>query len=328
MPINDPSWLRRAGHAIPPSMAGYLQVPTTLPARVGDLARQVAQGAPSEYDAVMAVQTWIQGHTRYNLDVAADPPGVDSVDRFLFVTREGFCEQIASSMAVMLRTLGIPTRLVTGYGPGDRNPLTGYFEVRDSDAHAWLEVYYPQIGWVPYDPTFGVPAAAPSVASRFMAGPGLRGDRPVRAACGPAAGEACGGRGVGRGGHDRSRGAPRLAGRGPGAARAGGGRGPLAPSTDAPAHAGGSRGGDVRRAHAGPGARRPRPRGDTRRPASIWGPWRGTTRSTARSSPRQRRSCERSSAHASAPRPDKPSPEEVARARAMLERVRERAGAR
>ncbi len=171
VPVNDPSWLRRAGHAIPPSMAGYLQLPATLPARVGDLARQVAQGAPSEYDAVMAVQTWIQGHTRYNLDVPADPPGVDSVDRFLFVTREGFCEQIASSMAVMLRTLGIPTRLVTGYGPGDRNPLTGYFEVRDSDAHAWLEVYYPQIGWVPYDPTFGVPAAAPSVASRFMAGP-------------------------------------------------------------------------------------------------------------------------------------------------------------
>ncbi len=74
-------------------------------------------------------------------------------------------------MAVMLRTLGIPTRLVTGYGPGQRNPLTGYFEVKQSDAHAWLEVYYPGVGWVHYDPTFGVPEAAPSATSRFMAGP-------------------------------------------------------------------------------------------------------------------------------------------------------------
>ena len=70
----------------------------------------------------------------------------------------------------MLRTLGIPTRLVTGYGPGERNPLTGYFEVKQSDAHAWVEVFYPGIGWVPYDPTFGVPEAAPHASSRFIGG--------------------------------------------------------------------------------------------------------------------------------------------------------------
>ena len=62
-------------------------------------------------------------------------------------------------MAVLLRADGIPTRIVTGYGPGERNPFTGYYEVRSSDAHAWVEVYYPGYGWVPYDPTFGVPAA-------------------------------------------------------------------------------------------------------------------------------------------------------------------------
>jgi hypothetical protein len=61
-------------------------------------------------------------------------------------------------MAVLLRAEGIPTRVVTGYGPGERNPFTGYYEVRASDAHAWIEVYYPQVGWIPYDPTFGVPA--------------------------------------------------------------------------------------------------------------------------------------------------------------------------
>ena len=124
----------------------------------------------TQYDRVEAVQSWIRANTRYDLDVPRDPVGVDAVDHFLFVTRTGFCEQIATSLAIMLRTLGIQTRLVTGYGPGERNPLTGYFEVRQSDAHAWVEVFYPGIGWVPYDPTFGVPEAAPHASSRFIGG--------------------------------------------------------------------------------------------------------------------------------------------------------------
>jgi transglutaminase-like putative cysteine protease len=171
VPVADPWLLQQAGHEMPRGMERYLQVPEELPDRVGELATSITAGSRSEYEQVIGVQTWIQQHTRYNLDVSADPIGVDAVDHFLFVTREGFCEQIASSMAVMLRTLGIPTRLVTGYGPGGRNPFTGYFEVKQSDAHAWLEVYYPNAGWVQYDPTFGVPEASPGVASRFMAGP-------------------------------------------------------------------------------------------------------------------------------------------------------------
>ena len=73
-------------------------------------------------------------------------------------------------MAVLLRADGIPTRLVTGYGPGSRNTFTGYFEVRQSDAHAWVEVYYPSIGWVPYDPTFGVPEVSSAATPRFVGG--------------------------------------------------------------------------------------------------------------------------------------------------------------
>jgi hypothetical protein len=72
-------------------------------------------------------------------------------------------------MVVLLRASGIPARLVTGFGPGERNPFTGYFEVRESDAHAWVEVLYPGVGWVPYDPTFGVPPAAPGLVGRFIA---------------------------------------------------------------------------------------------------------------------------------------------------------------
>ena len=164
VPITDPQTLRGAGPLQVPAKDADLQLPDAMPSRVADLAARITAGRATEYDKVIAVQDWIAANTRYDLNVARDPAGVDTVDRFLFVTRRGFCEQIASAMAVMLRTQGIPTRLVTGYGPGTWNPLTGYYEVKQSDAHAWLEVYYPSIGWVPYDPTFGVPAASGSGA--------------------------------------------------------------------------------------------------------------------------------------------------------------------
>jgi transglutaminase-like putative cysteine protease len=171
VPVTEPSILRWAHPSEPISIdPTYLQLPTDLPPRVGALAHRITAGITTQYDQVEAVQSWIRANTKYDLDVPRDPAGVDAVDHFLFVTRTGFCEQIATSLAVMLRTLGIQTRLVTGYGPGERNPLTGYFEVRQSDAHAWVEVFYPGIGWVPYDPTFGVPEAAPHGSSRFIGG--------------------------------------------------------------------------------------------------------------------------------------------------------------
>jgi transglutaminase-like putative cysteine protease len=165
--------LRQASGPQQPGMGNYLQLPSDLPQRVGDLAGQITTGSSNEYDKVQAVQAWLQKYTRYNLDIPRDPAGVDSVDNFLFVTRQGYCEHIASAMVVMLRTQGIAARLVTGYGPGQRNPLTGYFEVKESDAHAWVEVYYPHYGWITYDPTFGVPQADASITSRLMAGPVL-----------------------------------------------------------------------------------------------------------------------------------------------------------
>ena len=137
----------------------YLQVPDELPQRDRALASQITANARTEYDAVEAVQTWLDTNTVYDLTVPRQPAGADGVDWFLFDSRRGFCEHIASSMAILLRSAGIPTRLVTGYGPGERNPFTGYFEVRQSNAHAWVEVWYPRYGWIPYDPTFGVPMA-------------------------------------------------------------------------------------------------------------------------------------------------------------------------
>jgi protein-glutamine gamma-glutamyltransferase len=194
VPLFQPDVLRQdAGTRVPAGMQNYLQVPSSIPPRVGELASQITAGDTTEFDRVQAIQSWLRTNTKYNLDVPRQPPGVDGVDYFLFVTRQGFCEHIASAMAILLRTLGIPTRLVTGYGPGTRNLLTGYFEVKESDAHAWVEVYYPRIGWVSYDPTFGVPEAAPSPLSRFMAGPLLAAmGHLLRAAVPPAVARALG----------------------------------------------------------------------------------------------------------------------------------------
>jgi transglutaminase-like putative cysteine protease len=104
------------------------------------------------------------------LDISRDPPQVDPVDYFVFERDEGFCEQIAATMALMLRAAGVPTRLVTGFGEGTRNLFTGYWEVNNNDAHAWVEVLYPGYGWVPYDPTFGVPDGG-AASTTFMLGP-------------------------------------------------------------------------------------------------------------------------------------------------------------
>jgi hypothetical protein len=107
-------------------------------------------------------------HTQYSLDIPPLPPGEDAVERFLFVDKVGFCEQIASSLVVMLRSQGISARLAAGYTPGERNPFTGFYEVRARDAHAWAEVYFPTIGWQAFDPTAQVPLAgdAPPDAAR------------------------------------------------------------------------------------------------------------------------------------------------------------------
>jgi transglutaminase-like putative cysteine protease len=174
IPAPSPGLLRAAaslpaGPGLASVMGEYLQLPADLPGRVVRLAERITAGSTTTYDAVVAVESWLRSNTRYDLRIPADPPGVDAVDHFLFERRSGFCEHIASAMAVLLRAVGIPTRFVTGFGPGDRNPFTGYWDVRASDAHAWVEVFYPAAGWIAYDPTFGVPPADPGLSGRFVA---------------------------------------------------------------------------------------------------------------------------------------------------------------
>src|SRR5436309_1722367 len=110
------------------------------------------------YDKAETIESFLRTTYRYAPTVRAPPAGRDPVDFFLFDLKEDFCEYFASSMVVMLRELGVPARVVEGYTAGTLDPTTGKFQVKELDAHAWVEVYFPQYGWIEFEPT---PSQAP-----------------------------------------------------------------------------------------------------------------------------------------------------------------------
>ena len=145
-------------------MAQFAEPPTTT-ARVRELAEQVTAGSASDFKRVQALEGWMDANTEYSLDAPLAPKGTDVVDEFLFVSQQGWCEQIASSLVVMARAAGVPARLATGFTPGDWDATTGRFVVRERDAHAWAEVWFPTTGWVAFDPTADVPLAGTQEAT-------------------------------------------------------------------------------------------------------------------------------------------------------------------
>ena len=136
-------------------LAEYRELPAALPARVGDLAREITARESSPYGQALALCSYLQNHFQYDLDTPVYPDNRDVTDYFLFESRRGCCELFATAMAVMGRSIGLTTRYVTGYLPGDYNPLTGYQEIRAHHAHAWVEVFLPGFGWSSFDPTPG-----------------------------------------------------------------------------------------------------------------------------------------------------------------------------
>jgi transglutaminase-like putative cysteine protease len=140
----------------------YLTVPATTTQRTRDLAAELAAGHTTTYDIVRSYEAWMRRNVEYDLSAPVPAAGTDAVDDFLFNTRLGFCEQIASALTIMLRTQGVPARLATGYAAGQRDRIAGVYEVRASDAHAWVEVWFPESGWQAFDPTASVPLSAES----------------------------------------------------------------------------------------------------------------------------------------------------------------------
>jgi protein-glutamine gamma-glutamyltransferase len=143
-------------HGSPPA---YLRLPESTTTRVRALATELAAGSPSTYDTILAIEAWLHANVQYDLDAPVPANGRDAVDDFLFESKRGFCEQIASATAIMLRSLGVPARIATGYVPSDRDEVAGVWISRAKDAHAWVEVHFPGFGWVPFDPTASVPLA-------------------------------------------------------------------------------------------------------------------------------------------------------------------------
>jgi transglutaminase-like putative cysteine protease len=138
----------------------FLQLPAVTP-RVAQLAREVTPSGGTTFDAVEAVERHLREHYQYSLDVGTTFPA-SPVEEFLFVRRSGYCEHYATAMVVMLRTLGIPARLATGFLAGEWNDFGSYLTVRQRDAHAWVEVFFPRSGWLTFDPTPNVGAASTS----------------------------------------------------------------------------------------------------------------------------------------------------------------------
>ncbi len=163
-----PPRLESAGAAYPRFiLERYLQLPPSVTARTHTLAREITVGGATPYEQVRAVNQYLWTQYRYDLSIGPQRKAGDAVDYFLFEERRGYCEQFASAMVVLLRSAGIPARLATGYTPGTVHPLTGLLEIRNSDAHAWVEVFFPGTGWVEFEPTPSFPDPA------ALGGPGV-----------------------------------------------------------------------------------------------------------------------------------------------------------
>src|SRR5688572_7149123 len=150
-PIDD---LRDDMRVYPASFERYLQLPENLDRRIVYHAQFVLRNAQARnrYDAAKAIEIDLQRNFAYSLEMKAS--GADPLADFLFNVRSGHCEYFSTAMAVMLRTHGIAARVVNGFLPGEYNETSGAYTVRQSDAHSWVEVYFPSTrSWVTFDPT-------------------------------------------------------------------------------------------------------------------------------------------------------------------------------
>ena len=147
---------------IPPEIRDrYLQLPTDLDPGVRDLGSQITARAVTTSDKAAAVEQYLKANYRYTLELTWTP-GDQPVSMFLLKAKEGYCEHFATGMAILLRAVGVPTRIVNGFLMGEYNPVDSSYIIRQSDAHSWVEVYVPGSGWIEYDPTPPDPRQRPT----------------------------------------------------------------------------------------------------------------------------------------------------------------------
>ena len=164
--LPDPDRARNAVPAPSPDLHPFTDLPP-LDSRIPALARQIAQPYSNDFDKANAIELYLRTRFGYSLDMP-NSPTADPLAYFLFLRKEGHCEYFASAMAVMLRTLGIPSRVVNGFRTGEYNDVTGSYIVRGRDAHSWVEAYIPGAGWTEFDPT--PPDPRPDIGSLHRIG--------------------------------------------------------------------------------------------------------------------------------------------------------------
>ncbi len=170
--VQDPDLLRAAPADYPATFTAlYLQLPPDLPAQLVAYATEITAGAITPYDRGLAIESALRG-MEYSLAVPAPPTDQDVAAWFLFDLRRGYCDYFATAMVVLSRLSGIPARLAIGYATGDYDAATDAYVVTELAAHSWPELYFPGVGWVPFEPTPAQPAPT-RVASGFTGRPPL-----------------------------------------------------------------------------------------------------------------------------------------------------------
>jgi transglutaminase-like putative cysteine protease len=153
--VNAPTiiQLRKAGDTYPDwVLSHYLQVPDNLPADIIALAQRLTKRDKTPYDMAASITQYLRSDITYSATVENPPAGQDLLEWFLFNSKKGFCNYYATAEVILLRSVGIPARLVVGFAQGEfKSP--NLYVVREGDSHAWPEVYFPGVGWVEFEPT-------------------------------------------------------------------------------------------------------------------------------------------------------------------------------
>ncbi|AZP05002.1 transglutaminase-like domain-containing protein [Jeotgalibaca ciconiae] len=162
--------------------AEELQVPNSVPLRVWELAAEITEGSNTVYDRVLAIENYLRSEAglRYSMREASFvPEGEDYVDHFLFESKVGYCDNFSTAMVILARMNGIPARWAKGFNGGTQQTNeegNTFYEITNANAHSWPEIYFPEVGWVPFEPT---PAYQQSLANFVTPDDGTEEETPV-----------------------------------------------------------------------------------------------------------------------------------------------------
>ncbi len=164
--LSLPAWGDGATE-LPEELAPHLRLPESVTPRTRDLADRLAADQPGPFAIAESIESYLRG-IEYNLEVPAPPPGADVADFFIFDLRQGYCDYYTTAFAVLARLNGLPTRFATGHIGGYWDLEAGEWTITEAEAHSWPEVYLPEIGWVPFEPTAGRPSLQRQAAMRSI----------------------------------------------------------------------------------------------------------------------------------------------------------------